>query len=367
MKGLLSRMFNVIKKCMPKALWEKSKSMIFALASLGYAIQLLLYKDRVVIFDTPSYGNIGDQAILLSEIDYLRGLFLRKKIICVPMECIPSFLFFFSFLVKKNDLIFIQGGGIFGSIWKEEMYSKVINKFSENNIIVFPQTIFYEDDAYGRHRLKVEKNIFDRRDLKLFVRENQSFLFAEENLFKEFKENCVLIPDMVLSYRTAVEYSAGHSVVTCLRKDKEKVSSENLDDAIKKLTENAKQNLEETDMCINHAIRGWKNKRAAVDDKLVQLSKAKFVITDRLHCMIFCTLVGTPCIAMDNSSKKVKGVYEKWLKDLDYIVFCENENDALSKAEEWIKADSIQAIRYSPKNLESAFAPLTQAIKDSLA
>ena len=83
MKGLLSRMFNVIKKCMPKALWEKSKSMVFALASLGYAIQLLLYKDRVVIFDTPSYGNIGDQAILLSEIDYLRGLFLRKKIISV--------------------------------------------------------------------------------------------------------------------------------------------------------------------------------------------------------------------------------------------------------------------------------------------
>lgn len=45
----------------------------------------------------------------------------------------------------------------------------------------------------------------------------------------------MLIPDMVLSYRTAVEYSAGHSVVTCLRKDKEKVSSENLDDAIKNL------------------------------------------------------------------------------------------------------------------------------------
>ena len=355
------------KVCVIKVIKETIKKLVFFLFSFGYAIQLLIYKDKTIIFDTPSYGNIGDQAILLSEVDYLKKVFPRKKIVCISMECIPSFLFFFSFVVKKNDLIFIQGGGIFGSIWKEEMYSKVINKFPENSIIVFPQTIFYEDDDYGRYRFQVEKEIFDRRDLKLFVRENQSFVFAEENLFKKFQENCILIPDMVLSYKTTVKYSATHSVVTCLRKDKERVSSENFDDAIKKLAENVKQNLEETDMCVNHAIRGWKKKRAAVNDELEQLSKAKFVITDRLHCMIFCTLVGTPCIAMDNSSKKVKGVYEKWLKDLDYIVFCENENDALSKAEEWIKADSIKATRYSPKDLESAFAPLTQAIKDCLA
>ena len=120
-------------------------------------------------------------------------------------------------------------------------------------------------------------------------------------------------------------------------------------------------------MCVNHALRTFKAKRNVVQEKLNQFASAKFVVTDRLHCMIFCTLVGTPCIAMDNSSKKVKGVYEKWLKDLDYIVFCENENDALSKAQEWIKADSIKATRYSPKDLESAFAPLTQAIKDCLA
>lgn len=350
-----------------KMIKEIIKGVVFFLFSTSYAIQLLVYKDKTIIFDTPSYGNIGDQAILLSEVDYLRKFFPRKKIICIPMECIPSFLFFFPFVVRKNDLIFIQGGGIFGSIWKEEMYSKVINKFSENNIIVFPQTIFYEDDEYGKYRFQVEKEIFDRKELKMFVRENQSYLFAKENLCRKFKENCILIPDMVLSYQTNIKYFAGDSIISCLRKDKEKISSENLDDAIKKLVENAKQNLEETDMCVDHAIRGWRKKRTAVNEKLEQLSKAKFVITDRLHCMIFCTLVGTPCLAMDNSSKKVKGVYEKWLKDLDYIVFCENENEVLNKAEEWIKANSIKATRYSPKNLESDFAPLTQAIEDCLA
>lgn len=156
-------------------------------------------------------------------------------------------------------------------------------------------------------------------------------------------------------------------VILCLRNDKEKISSTVLPSRLEKLTKEMRMIFTQTDMCVNHAIRKWNKKRFNVEKKLMEFSRSKFVVTDRLHCMIFCTLVGTPCIAMDNSSKKVKGVYEKWLKDLDYIVFCENENDALSKAEEWIKADSIQVTRYSPKDLESDFAPLIQAIKDCLA
>lgn len=357
-------MFNIMKKCMPKRMKEDVKSVAFFFCSFWYAIKLLMYKERVVIFDTPSYGNIGDQAIFLSEVDYLRKLCVNKKIVCIPMECISSFLFFFSFSIRKEDVIFLQGGGIFGSIWKEEMYSKVINRFPENKIVVFPQTIFYEDNEYGRYRFQVEREIFDRKGLSLFVRENQSYIFARENLYQKSEGYCDLIPDMVLSYKTDIKYNGGNLLIVCLRKDKERVASQNLNDLIKKLVEENAYKLEETDMCVPHAIRGWRKKRTAVNNKLEQLSRAKFVITDRLHCMIFCTLVGTPCIAMDNSSKKVKGVYEKWLKDLDYIVFCENEDDALNKAEEWIKVDSIRATRYSPENLECAFAPLTRTIEE---
>lgn len=42
------------------------------------------------------------------------------------------------------------------------------------------------------------------------------------------------------------------------------------------------------------------------------------VITDRLHGMIFAAITGTPCIAFDNISKKVSGVY-KWIESLEYI------------------------------------------------
>ena len=44
--------------------------------------------------------------------------------------------------------------------------------------------------------------------------------------------------------------------------------------------------------------------------------------------MIFATLTGTPCIAFDSISGKVKGVYE-WIKDLEYVKFANNIEEAI--------------------------------------
>lgn len=62
-----------------------------------------------------------------------------------------------------------------------------------------------------------------------------------------------------------------------------------------------------------------------VQAKLEEFSNAKLVITDRLHGMVFSALAGTPCIAIDNVSKKVSGVYN-WISYLDYIKVVESED-----------------------------------------
>lgn len=328
---------------------------------------LLFFKERFVIFDTPSHENIGDQAILLAEIDFLSRISSKKKVVCIPAECTESIIRCFSWLLKKDKIVFVHGGGFLGSIWKDEIYPQIIKSNQKKQVVIFPQTIYYENDKYGRKKFDSEKDLFDCKNVKTFVREVQSKNFMLEKMVLNFPENCILVPDIVLSYSTNIKQVSNEIVVTCFRKDKEKTTTDSLMRNLGELISEHHFQWDKTDMCVDHALRTFKAKRNAVQGKLNQFASAKFVVTDRLHCMIFCTLVGTPCIAMDNSSKKVKGVYEKWLKDLDYIVFCENENDALSKAEEWIKADSIKATRYSPKDLESAFAPLTQAIKDCLA
>ena len=49
-------------------------------------------------------------------------------------------------------------------------------------------------------------------------------------------------------------------------------------------------------------------------------------LTNRLHCMIFAYLSKTPCLAFDNKSKKVSGVYE-WIKDCEFIqLYDRNKN-----------------------------------------
>ena len=50
------------------------------------------------------------------------------------------------------------------------------------------------------------------------------------------------------------------------------------------------------------------------------------MITDRLHSMIFCAITGTPCVVINSKSPKVRGCYE-WIKELDYIQFCDDINN----------------------------------------
>ena len=254
-----------------------------------------------------------------------------------------------------------------GTLWgMEPLVRKMISDFPDNFKIVFPQTVYFSHDENGDRELEQSIKTYRRSNVCVFVREENSYEFMKEKFFPDMDNRVFLVPDMVLSLHSLVKNENGAGIILCMRNDAEKVTGNGVIKNIKEYAGNAMQQICITDMC----TRFWiplSLKNRFVTKKMQQLASAKFVVTDRLHCMIFCTLVGTPCIAMDNSSKKVKCVYEKWLKDLDYIVFCENENDALSKAQEWIKADSIKATRYSPKGLESACAPLTQAIKDCLA
>ena len=54
------------------------------------------------------------------------------------------------------------------------------------------------------------------------------------------------------------------------------------------------------------------------------MKAAELVITDTLHAMILCTITGTPCLAYDNISHKVSGVYE-WIRQIPYIHFYREE------------------------------------------
>ena len=103
-----------------------------------------------------------------------------------------------------------------------------------------------------------------------------------------------------------IESNKNNEILLCFRNDKEKVDR-NIEYIKTKISEK-KYNIKEVSTVCEDTIPYplgekylWK--------KLKEFSEARLVITDRLHGMIFSALVGTPCIAFDNLSGKVFGVY----------------------------------------------------------
>jgi len=270
-------------------------------------------KEKCILLDTPLHGNLGDQAIALAERNYLKENFPHHSVCEFDFNECSNYLNYIKKYIKKSDIIFIQGGGFIGSLWPNEqrMFINLLSTFKENKIIVFPQTVYFykEDQALLKECVEVMNSC---SNLIFFTREKKSYDFMNN---QGFTCKIDLIPDIVLylSYKPKKTKKNG-KVLLCFRQDKEKICSQ---DNVIGLLQNLNIEFDETDTVI---YKEMKKKKFAkeVFSKLQQFSNYSLVICDRLHAMIFSSLVGTPCIAFDNLSHKVSGVYE-WIKDLDYI------------------------------------------------
>lgn len=273
-------------------------------------------KKRMFLFGIPVHGNLGDQAILYAEKKFLKDKYPEYIIIEIESSVAVKFIDLFYKIIKSNDLILVHGGGFLGTIWmnEEEMFRTVITKFNKNKIIVFPQTIYFSKDDNGKKILEESKKIYySHKNLYICCREKYSYEFMQKEL-PECK--VLLIPDIVL-YLPCVknEMNLRKNALFCIRKDKEKVQY-NFDEIINFLNDN-KLKIDYTDTVISKKIYNF-NRYKEIEKKFKQFSNYKIVITDRLHGMVFAYLTKTPCLVFENSSYKVKGLYE-WIKKSTYI------------------------------------------------
>ena len=283
-------------------------------------------KNKYLIFNTPIHGNIGDHAILFAEEQLLRDNNLNS--FNIAYDEIEMFLNKYSSTVKDNDLIMITGGGFLGTLWENEQnnVNMVLEKYNENNIIIFPQTVFYDKTLYGTYRFEKEKAIYRNcKNLLFCCRDKKSYEFVNSQI----TTNTLLTSDIV----TYLNYSKDNNfnrndIVFCLRSDKEKVVS---DDELDKMKNIVKEKFKNEKILFKDTVFSgyfsYKKGYRYFSKYLSDLKKTKLFITDRLHGMIFATITGTPCIAMANSSGKVKGVYEWISKNNDYVKFIENINE----------------------------------------
>ena len=139
-----------------------------------------------------------------------------------------------------------------------------------------------------------------------------------------------LFPDLALLWKEQVLFQKENIALLCFRADKESVISAETAQGYEKhlkaigMEVGWTSTLHEGEHCGDIVLE---KRKETVYAKLEEFGKASLIITDRLHAMIMCALVGTPCIAFDNISKKVSGVYNDWLKELPYIRIADTGDD----------------------------------------
>lgn len=291
---------------------------------------------RLLLIGTAVSGNLGDQAISLAEMDFLQTNFPEHTVIEIQQTLYTNVTELVKSMINEKDILLINGGGFLGTLWPiaENMARDIIQSFPNNRVIIFPQTIFFEDSQRGQEELAKSIDTFQKHsDLTIFVRDQASYSFAQKHFIGGQLTNIYLVPDIVTSLNYAKKESERNKIVFCLRRDKEKVDHTALLAAVEQYVNNNanSSSIVYTDTVINEDLDMY-NRQSALNKLLDDFSGAKLVITDRLHGMILSAISGTPCLAMNNISGKVKGAYE-WVSYLDYIEYVDNERDVQNKIE----------------------------------
>ena len=323
---------------------------------------------RIIMFESPSYGNLGDHAIAAAEKEFIQDKFPTYDYIEITHLDYQYSKDFILEKVRDEDLILICGGGFLGSMWANahNHVIDIVKSFPNNKMIQFPQTAFFEDNEKGRRVFKEFNQVLSNKDdLDFFVRERNSYDFLKANMDKL---NTYLAPDiaMYLEESQALDRSG---VLFCLRQDKEKVNNHHVIDPLEKLFDEKQIAYRFTDTVIDKKLN-YRTRDPYLAMKANEFAESELVVTDRLHGMIFALVTGTPCIALDNKSKKVSGVY-KWIKDNNkyiYLLDQEEANNISSEALGKIALDLIKQGGHIYKNdaANKALEPLAAQIKKAL-
>ena len=303
----------------------KKDSSFFFNVELPIIARKALNKKTVFIILTPEHGNLGDHAIAEGERRIMTKLGLSYY------EVSQSTLFEFENKEKlglfNGSPITINGGGYLGTLWfnDERLVRKIVLSNPDSRILLFPNTVYYENDENGRREYQTSRSIYhSHKALKIYAREKKSL-----DTLKDLSPCCAIAPDMAMLLHADTPKASRAGCSLFLRQDKEKTRTE----------EDTKAIVDSAIELFNGNVHGYDtvlpyhiplNRRQAELEKIFSVYRSsELVITDRLHGMIFGAITGTPCIVVNSKSHKVRGCYE-WLKHLDYIRMCDDVSNIKS-------------------------------------
>ena len=352
----IDRLFELAKKYMKRKRINESKAydrkMNSVFDSYINNLRISSNKKRIYLIGTSDRSNIGDHAIAYSEKKILIENFKDFEICEVTGDTYRKRREEIKEIIKPSDFIFITGGGFLGDLWPEEenMVEAILTDYKDNKIIILPQTVYYFDDGNSPFLEEKLSCYLEHKKLFVLARDQKTYDFFQRYIEKD---RVGLFPDMALYLSGISSNEYDNQVMICLRDDKERVVSEKQKlEIIKNLEEKGINVINGSTLAAgkHNGDISLYNREKEIENKLKEFSKVKFILTDRLHGMILSTLAGTPCIVIDNLSKKVSGVYNLWLKNVDSIIYCDDYHEIENNIDKIIKKEHQE---YNPKFLDS--------------
>lgn len=337
----------------------------FAKKKIYYGVKLVLpiykykknSKDPVFLIFTPEHANLGDHAIAYAEQQLLERIGVSYYEITGKNLYLLEHYGYLK--IMNGALILVNGGGNLGTLWPDiERMNRCIIEFNpDSNILILPNTIYYEDSEYGIEEFEKSKIIYNQhKNLVLYAREEISY-----QIMREAYKNVKLIPDMVLALNESEENLKREGCLLCLRNDVEKTLSLEETKLVHEIVERQfRGKVKETETVLDYYVPVYRRKNELAK-KFKEFKSAELVITDRLHGMIFCAITGTNCIVLNSKSPKLKGCYQ-WISDLGYIKFAERVEEIDILYDDFSRKSNI----YENHKIVKRMKELEDDIKDAL-
>lgn len=299
---------------------------------------LPLIDNDYVLWDLSYHSNIGDTLIWQGELDFLDNL---------PYKCIEYASCNTCTFPKLalNTIILLHGGGNFGDLWRgfQEFRLRVIAAYPVNKIIMFPQTVFYEDKALMKEdaaKMALHQNLI------LCARDITSYNLLKEN----FSNQVLMLPDMAFCIEKKHLYrwksSVKDKVLFLKRLDKEARNDMKLSDISEEELDIRDWPSIEKNTLIPYVLYKMlglqfrlmkKNIRSKIYVSLVDwvamnifrpyllkqgvkfVSSYRKIYSTRLHVVLLAILLHKEVWWLDNSYGKNFSFYNTWLSDLDKV------------------------------------------------
>jgi exopolysaccharide biosynthesis predicted pyruvyltransferase EpsI len=285
------------------------------------------------VLDPPDHPNVGDCAIFLGEVEFLRN-YLTSPVLSY-YDC-KSYVNSCDMHIGRQPILLFHGGGNFGDIWPQHHLFRlhIMERFPDIPKIQFPQSISFSDPGILDQTRRL---IAAQRKFVFLARDESSLAFAQKNFDCEVQ----LCVDMAFWMADRRRPENQFDVQCLLRTDKEVLVEKRGD--IERTLQAAQRRFSIDDWIVDQSnlatlltrktTSRWRRYpsvaamlqgpvfrlREAYAHRRVEygldlLARANTVVTDRLHAHIMSVISGLENLVFDSMDGKVSAFYNTWTK-----------------------------------------------------